>query len=307
METIRPDKDDLLAHRSRHVQGSKRPTQSQPDPGPRPPRRSRLPWLLLLIILVAAGVAVWWGAGRIQTLHQEMVDTQAMIKESRLSLARFEGRLTQTGQALQKSDSSVGKTLEQQTKDIQSLWHVVRNQNAQAIAANNKAVESHAKAIADQGKAIASIRDQVASLNAPIKKLGQQIDDAGSQIATLKAGLAQNTDAMKEQSQSVAELQKSLGQLHDNLTARIQRMGQEQQLANQDLQARLDKLKQQLAGDGTASRLKKLEGQLTSVRRDIKAIDASRSQLTARLLRLDRRVQALADQMASRSSGAAKQ
>lgn len=307
METIRPDQDDLIAHRSHNVQGSKRPTRSKPDPGPRPPRRSRLPWVLLLIIVIGAGAAVWWGAGRIQTLHQEMVDTQAMIKESRLSLARFEGRLTQTGQALQKSDSSVGKTLEQQSKEIQRLWHVVRNQNAQAIAANNKAVESHAKAIADQGKSIARIRDQVTALNDPIKKLGQRIDSTDQQIASLKSDLGQNADTLKQQGQSLAQVQQSLSQLHDDLSAKIQRMGQEQQLANQDLQARLDKLKQQMAGGGTASRLSRLEGQLKNVRGDIKAIDASRSQLTARLLRLDHRVQALADQLAARSSGAAKQ
>lgn len=285
METIKPDKDDLLAHRRKTESGkAKSPRSPQP---PRPPRRQKLPWLLLLIVVLAAAGAIWWGGQRIAALHQEMADTQSMIKESRLSLARFEGKLTQTGQTVQKNDNSVSKTLDKHSHQIKTLWHVVEDTNAKAIADHQAAIDKLHK----QGQTIE-----------------RRLDSDGKALNDLKSSVSGNDKQLRQQGQNLDDLKQNLGQVQTDLNGKLQRMGQEQQLANQDVQARLDKLAQQLQGmNDLSKRLDKLNGQLKQLHQDIQSIDAARAQVNSRLLNLDHRVDRLTARVSSSGKSKASQ
>lgn len=282
METIRPDKDDLHAHRPRSAATPRQDTIKMSTPSAGRSGSSHggvIPWLLVLALLLLGGGFYWWGQDELKTLHNQLAETQDTLRQSKLALARFEGKLTETGQELQQSGSSLTKTLQNHGSELHKLDRTTGQQH---------------KDIAQNAESIRSIGRQLDALDRQLQDLSNHIGELNKSVADVKqSGDATNT-ALQQLQQKLDSTSQQLTQAQGDLKAQIDRRQQERVLSDQEVQARLDKLEKEVAGASSDKALQSIAGKLKDLQDTVSSIDASRAQLNARLIQLNKRVDALA-------------
>lgn len=331
MESIRPDEDELRAGRGNASGTGKSPGKgSQPErasrapaSGSRPaaaagnghPDQGRAPsgggagggagsgagsgrglsrFLLLLLILVTAAGA--WGGWQLQQqvdrLEGQLEEADYWVRQSKLALARFEGELSETGESLEQRGSTLEQSIDSlntgvktANDEIRKLWVLANERNRpqiEALEADLASLTTASEALASEVEAAeerqiageASVRQALSEQQAAVDG---QLAEAGEQRARLEN-----------------ELARVAGSVESTVERRLQRFVQEQQLTLDGLDGRLTALER------SGSDLTPLERQLTETRnrlreaeQTLKAVDASRAQLTARLLQLQEQVDAL--------------
>lgn len=308
MDPIRPDDDELRAGAPIGGADPRPAPAAKPAPAPRDkrsgngrdqspkaPRGGRstgggraLLWFALVLVAVAAGAGWYLQQQRIKALESQLEEADYWARQSKLALARFEGELSETGESLQqKGDSLTGriesntKAIETANSEIRKLWVVANERN---------------KARLDEQQG------QIKALSDDLAERKQAIESLSTDLAQAKKALEADLAAVKQQQQQSQEQIASIGQRLDGVDktveARLERFGREQSLALDGLDGRVSALEKQADNPKQQATIQALSDKLANLGKTVDAIDASRAQLTSRLVRLSEEV----DQLRARSA-----
>ncbi len=323
MESIRPDNDELRAERPIGSAEPKKPAErksrssaggkSEPSTPAKPPSGSKggmggnggngrgslaMLWLLLIVLAVAAGAGWYSQEQRVQALEGQLEEADYWARQSKLALARFEGELSETGENLQERGASLEDQLAAQKErldtadsEIRKLWAIANERNKKRLNEHQERIAELESGLVEGRKAIGALEGSVekvrSSLSSDIAALKQQTETS---ITALQEASRQATDQLTSLSQQFAEVDKVI-------ESRIRRFEQEQKLGISGMEGRISALEREtdeLAGDG---RVQALRSEVASLKRTVDSIDASRSQLTSRLVRLSEEVNQLRSQV----------
>lgn len=296
MEPIRPDDDELKADPAHPRRG---PDRMQPKTPPPPPSggSGKLVGLLvvLLVVSVVAGAGlVWQQAQRLAVLEEQVEEADYWVRQSKLALARFEGELTETGESLEQRGSTIEQRLTEQKQqiatansEIRKLWVIANERNKKSleeqagqIAALKANADNQASTLAELTEAREGIKSDIGSLDQAVSLLDGKADT-----------LAANDERLRAQLETLVS---EVDALDAGVERSLQRFRQEQGLTIDGMESRLSAL-ESAQGDvsTTGPRLSKADARLASLEETIKSIDASRAQLTSRLVRLSEQVDAM--------------
>ena len=317
MEPIRPDDDELRAERPIGSAGPKKAAEkkSRPSSGgkgepsapAKPPKggkgggghgSSAMLWVLLIVLAVAGGAGWYSQEQRVQALEGQLEEADYWARQSKLALARFEGELSETGENLQERGATLEEQIAAHTKrldtadsEIRKLWAIANERNKKRLDEQQERIAALESGLAEGKQAIgaleASVEKARSSLSADIVALKQQTETS---ITALQEASRQATDQLTKLSQQLADVDQVI-------ESRIRRFEQEQKLGISGMEGRISALEREtdeLAGDG---RVQALRNDVASLKRTVESIDASRSQLTSRLVRLSEEVNQLRSQV----------
>lgn len=324
MEPIRPDDDELRAGTARAGEPKekkaeserqakpadyrKEPDRKQPKAPPPPSGggsgkgsgksgSGKLVGLLvvLLVVSVAAGAGlVWQQSQRLAVLEEQVEEADYWVRQSKLALARFEGDLTETGESLEQRGSTIDQRLTEQKELIATANSEIRKLWAIANERNKKALEEQASQIAalkattdDQASELTELTETQVGMKSDIGSL----DEAVSLLDGKTDTLAGNNESLRTQLESLVS---EVEALDAGVERSLQRFRQEQGLTIDGMESRLSAL-ENAQGDvaDAGPRINRAEARIASLEETIKSIDASRAQLTSRLVRLSEQVDAL--------------
>ncbi|GAA0841291.1 hypothetical protein GCM10009113_07510 [Marinobacter szutsaonensis] len=321
MDSIRPDDDELRADAPIGSSERKRPAPKKATAAPaarsggsggagKPPTGNgnggngkgglAAVWLLLIAVAVAA-VAGWYSQNqRIQALESQLEEADYWARQSKLALARFEGELSETGENLQERGQSLEEQiasnksgLEEASSEIRKLWVVANERNKARLDEHEEQLATLKSALEEEKKAVASLgttlEEARASLSSEIAALEEQTQTS---IVALKENTAQASDQITKLSQQMADVDQVI-------ESRIRRFEQEQKLGISGMESRITALEKKTDGVAGSSEVRSLRNQLASLKQTVDSIDASRAQLTSRLVRLSDEV----DRLEARVSG----
>jgi chromosome segregation ATPase len=297
MEPIRPDEDELRASRSNNTEKKEpqKPAKKATKSG-NGGRSGPSTMLSLLVMLAVAGVGAfaWYQhSQRIQQLESQLEEADYWVRQSKLALARFEGELSETGEDLQEAGQSIEQRLSNQSarldeadSEIRKLWGVANDRNKARLNEHEARLDSLNEAL----KAAAGQREAlVADVNTLEETLSSEVDALETSIQ--QQATAQNQQLESQQS-ALKELQSALAGIKESVDSRLTRFQREQALTISGLESRISSLEvatQKLSGDSVAS----LKSDLANLKQTVSSIDASRAQLTSRLVRLSEEVSQL--------------
>ena len=272
------------------------PENQRPAPPPPPPPKSSVPWLLWLFVLVSLavsfGVALFGleEAGRYQAALTKAQDQAATLEETiaRLNEAQAEGigELAQSDAQMRQMVASVesriqgdlSEDLEALRSSVSSVEQTMRqladqfgaSQDATAVSINR--LEEGLSLVSEQLNQERTRLDTLSETRAAVQTLSEQVRALREAGTASQESTAANTQELENLSQSLFALQASLSAVEDQIQSAgpavlgVEVLGEEvEQLATQ--------LEQQ--------------GEL------LQAVDASRQQLTRRIVDLDEQVKQL--------------
>jgi uncharacterized protein HemX len=310
MEPIRPDDDELIADEPfgaaeprETAPGKQKPVKAdkpkqkaeKPPKPPRPPKQDKaggsgLVWLLLLVVAAGAGAGWYFQEQRIQALEGQLEEADYWARQSNLALARFEGELSETGESLQERGASLEEQLAANKKqidaadsEIRKLWAIANERNKKRLDAHQERLASIDGKLVEAEKAIAGVGEQVEEVRAG---LGSDVDAVETRVAELaKAGEALQGE--------VAEVSEQVAGVDELVDGRIRRFQQEQKLTLDGIESRIASLEKAADSSAGDAKVRALRNELAQLKKTVEAIDASRSQLTSRLVRLSEEVNQL--------------
>ncbi|KAA8985173.1 hypothetical protein [Halospina sp. K52047b] len=275
MESLRPD-EDQLAERGNGGASGKGGRSGEAGGGSGPPGMRPL-WLLLVLVVVCAGAGGWlaWEqAQRIAALESRLATVKSDVRTNQMELGVVDEEREETGQA-------ISEQLEMLDDEMRKLWVVAHQTNRPRIE---------------------KLEEQTDTLESRVEELG-----AGQQSQAGRLDeLAGSIEGMPDAGELRASVEEQVQGVRDDLDNRIQSLQQGRRLALEELRARLDGLESSVAGleekvsgSGEVSALKE---QLTELESVVDSIDSSRAQLTQRFVRLQERVDRLADRQSAGGS-----
>ncbi|MEQ9544836.1 MAG: hypothetical protein RIK85_02360 [Marinobacter sp.] len=320
MEPIRPDDDELRAdppigsapRRSEPAGKSKASSSNGPGGGkggagvPKAPRsngggsggggRAGL-WIALVVLALVAGGGWFSQAQQIEALENQLEEADYWARQSKLALARFEGDLSETGENLEEKGRSIEQTLTDQEdrldaadSEIRKLWVIANERNKQRLDEHEDRLDSLAGDMEEEVSAreqlAASVNDLESSVTGELAALRKEF---GQQLVSLK-------ESTEQADKRLTELNSALEGVDQLVDRRIQRFEREQKLGIDGLEGRIRALEKNMEASANGSDVRALRAELGSLKRTVNAIDSSRSQLTARLVRLSEQVDELRSQ-----------
>lgn len=272
------------------------PVNQRPAPPPPPPSKSSVPWLLWLFVLVSLavsfGVALFGleEAGRYQAALTKAQDQAATLEETiaRLNEAQAEG----IGE-LAQSDAQ----MRQMVTSVESRIQDELSKDLDALRASVKSFEQTASQLADQFDAsqeanAASINRLQEGLSLVAEQLNQErtrldtLIETRTAVQTLSEQVRSLREAGNESQESAAANARELENLAQSLFA---------------LQASVSAVEDQIQSAGPAvlgvevlgEQVEQLSTQFEQQDELLQAVDASRQQLTRRIVELDEQVKQL--------------
>ena len=306
MEPIRPDDDELRATRgsNTHQPRGKKPENaaSPPGNGGKPGKsgnggggkKSSGPLFLLLLLVAGAGAAGWYQQDqRIAQMESLLEEADYWARQSKLALARFEGELSETGEDLQEAGQSIeqqlstyGKRLDTADSEIRKLWGVANDRNKSRL-------NDHEVRLEALDQSLAEVVSKNQTLTASLDKVEGSLT---SKVDALKSSRAQDIAAQSKrldsQQSALEKVQTSVASVDEQIDSRLKRFQREQSLTIDGREGRissLEKTTQALSG----GEIESIRSELSTLKQTVSSIDASRSQLTSRLVRLSEEVSQL--------------
>lgn len=256
-------------------------------------------WLLALLLILAVaggGVVIWQLHQQVTRLDMQLQDADQWVRQSRLALARFEGELSETGETLEQRGTSLADNITTLTSDIETVQGEIRKLWVLANERNRPQIERLGGELSELTEASAALADALESLDTRLTETGDGLR------AELQQALATQSEQLEQQVADLAEeqalLASQVGEVvtttEQTLERRLQRFSQEQKLTLDGLDGRVTVLER------SGNELEPIQRQLAETRRRLaeaeqvlKAVDASRAQLTSRLVRLQEQVDSL--------------
>lgn len=301
MEPIRPDHDELRATADESPGGPPAPEPRKgrgtraagTDPASRPSGRGGAGWLLwLLLLAVAAAGALGWYSQKQQldALQAQLQEADQWIRQSRLALARFEGELSETGEDLQERGQTLEariasnrKQLDTATEEIRKLWALADKRNRVRLDSHEERLAAVDASMTDIRQSLDTVRTDQAQLLSGLSALEQQL---ASQVTALQEGerqLATRVDTLAGQVEGVDAL----------IDARLRRFEQELKLTLEGMESRLAAVEKRSGAAAGQAEVRALRQELSALAGTVESIDASRAQLTSRLVRVSDRLDRL--------------
>lgn len=230
MNSLRPERDELDRFKRR-----KGDQKGPAKPGAAPSRKvspaakkSRSPFLVLVVFALAgvSGLLAWGYVqqeARLVALKTELEDAVGFISQSKLSMARFEGELSETGAELEQSGSAVSKKLAFLDSEMRKLWGVSNDRNRRTIEANAEQIKalqsSFSKFQTEQTKVIAKIeRNQsnfeslYGQLQRSIKAVESQVALVSSESSIIREAVNEEVDEMRRKLESIQALKSEISE-----------------------------------------------------------------------------------------------
>ena len=232
-----------------------------------------------MVLLIVGAVGGGWTyneqSQELTVLREELKDALGFIRQSKLLMARFEGRLSETGAEMAEGDTEAQKKLKFLDSEVRKLWGIAYDRNRKAIGVNDGSIKLHASELKSTASELENItsanKKQAEKLNNLVKSLSVQQSSTRvlqSELLTVKGSNEQLLDQIK--------------QLEDVSSAALLVIRQEiNQLAENEAMA----------------------GRVQQNELAIEAIDASRLQLNERFVVLDRKLNDLQLPIKLRPSG----
>ena len=128
---------------------------------------------LIIVMLVVGGVGAGWVYNKqrqeLTALRVELKDALGFISQSKLLMARFEGKLSETGVEMAESDTEAQKKLKFLDAEVRKLWGVAYDRNRKSIAANDDLIKKHTSELniiaSESGKQNTKLNDLVKSVS----------------------------------------------------------------------------------------------------------------------------------------------
>lgn len=310
MEPIRPDDDELRATRSSNTEKKR---EKNPEKAPRTSARTSAKgaggkggdggnggsggkkssgplFLLALLIVAGAGALGWYQQNdRIAQMESQLEEADYWARQSKLALARFEGELSDTGEDLQEAGQSIEQQLEAQTKrldnadsEIRKLWGVANDRNKSRLNDHEERLKALSASLNDLQETVESgMNGLESSLEQKLAAQSERLTSQQSSLEKVQAGLDR--------------MQASLASVDDQIDNRLKRFQREQALTIDGLEGRLSSLEkttEALSG----GEIESIRAELDTLKQTVSSIDASRGQLTSRLVRLSEEVSQLRSQ-----------
>ena len=312
MEPIRPDEDELRAEPPIGAGEARKPrTSKEHEPGrgapkARPPgavagsgggggRGGRvLVWGAIFGLAVAAGAGWYSQSQRIAALESQLEEADYWARQSKLALARFEGELSETGESLQERGASLeekiaanAEKVETANSEIRKLWVVANERNRKQLEEHGQRLSVLDQNLAETGK---SVSDLETTLEQVRTTFAGDIAQLSQKLETSVAALEQ---ANSEATSQLTRLSQQIGDIDQVVESRIRRFEQEQKLGIDGIESRLSSVEARTDGLAGAGDVQALRNRLAELARTVESIDASRAQLTSRLVRLSEEVNQL--------------
>lgn len=320
MEPIRPDDDELRAEspigsaRKKPEPARKPASQGKPEgggkggtPAPKTPKSGGgkgggqwALWIALILVVIVA-VGGWFSKARqIEAMEAQLEEADYWARQSKLALARFEGDLSETGENLEERGQSLEQKLAEQTKrldtadsEIRKLWAIANERNKQRLDDHESRLESLAGALDEEAEARSELATSLGTLETSVSE----------EIAALESGLGRQIAALEESTaqadQRLTELNSALEGVEQLVDRRVQRFEREQKLGIDGLEGRISALERSMDEVADGSAVNSVRTELGRLKQTVESIDASRSQLTSRLIRLSEEVDSLRSQAAA--------
>ena len=220
-------------------------------------------WVVFLALVGVAGAGGW----QMYNIQQSLIATQTELKQTKKTLNKVTGDVSAAGASMSQSDSTFRTGLKTVDHEIRKLWDVSNKRNRSWIDDNKESIEKNSKKL----EYAASSAEKAIELAESGKKLAEQ----GSK----------NADKMQAKLSEVEQLLKAVTT--------------EQLVANSDLTANLDALKQEIERLGVVTkeqkRIESRMGDYLAKQGELnKSFDAYRSQTNRRLQQLENSVRDLA-------------
>ncbi|MCG8516382.1 MAG: hypothetical protein MI794_00130 [Pseudomonadales bacterium] len=317
MESLRPDDDELRGKQPDKAESPPTLREGEPVKSEKPAKagaksakpaaktkasptkpagRPLVLWGLVLASIAAGGTLGWQQQQRIAALEGQLEEADYWARQSKLALARFEGELSETGESLAETGASMeeqlashGERLDTTDSEIRKLWVVANERNKATLAEHSTAIDSLKGTLASQHDQLTDLEQQA---NTASQRFTNQLKELKTQLASQQSALEQQLAAVAQQ---VSELE---GETAQAIEQRLQRFRQERQLADAEVQSRLQALERQGQQQAGADDLSRAQARIAELEQTVKAIDASRAQLTSRLVRLSDEVSSLRAQVA---------
>ncbi|NWO08467.1 MAG: hypothetical protein HLX50_22990 [Alteromonadaceae bacterium] len=254
-------------------------------------------WGLLVVVAIGAGAGWYVQHERMNGLQAKLQETEEWARQSKLALARFEGDLSETGESLQERGSSLqerieaqGERLESVDSEIRKLWAVANERNKSRLDEHQQRLSGLDQAVAESDKALgdleATLSQVRSSVQGDVQQLDQRLADAVSELQQVDQQNGAQLQTLREQVVGVGE----------QVSGRLERFRREQKLTLDGLDSRIAALEKQVDTMAGNSQVRNLEREFEALRETVESIDASRSQLTSRLIRLSEEVNQLRSQ-----------
>src|SRR5690554_208403 len=314
MEPIRPDDDELRAEapfggaEPRKPEASKEKPAVKKEKPPKPPKEAKQPggrgghngggslmvWVLLILVAAMAGAGWYVQEQRIQALEGQLEEADYWARQSKLAIARFEGELSETGESLQERGASLEEKIAANDKRLESANGEIRKLWAIANERNKKRLDEHQQRLAALDEKLTGTAGSVTGLEASLEKVRSGLSDDLVQLSgRLDSSAASLEQADKASAEQLSILSQQIGDVGQLVDSRVRRFEQEQKLGIDGLEGRISALEKEtsaMAGDGE---VRALRNQLAEMKKVVDAIDASRAQLTSRLVRLSEEINQL--------------
>lgn len=268
MDGLRPEVDELVRFKNRAAGSVKEsPKQNKPKPAKEPKAKpasgSGLSGVLILLVIAAFAVFGWYSwqqQQEIDRLSARLGDASGFMDQSKLLIARLEGKLSETGEVLAETGTSAEKKLAFLDSEMRKLWGVSNDRNKKSIEENQAAL---------------------ASLETQLDKLQKSYS---AETKSLKQDLLAVTSEMKE----VLKLAQSFESKVNGVANQISAFRADQESINSSMKNQLAQQKQLVEGfkNDTKSYLERL----AKVDLSLESINASRRQLNERVVDMDKKL-----------------
>jgi peptidoglycan hydrolase CwlO-like protein len=255
-------------------------------------------WLLVIVVAVAAGAGWYSQNQRVQVLESQLEEADYWARQSKLALARFEGDLSETGENLQERGASLADQIAAQKKQLDTADSEIRKLWAIANERNKKRLDEHQERIAAVESGLAESKQAIGGLEASVEKVRTSLSaDVASLKQQTETSITALQDANRQATAQLTKLSQQLADVDQVIESRIRRFEQEQKLGISGMEGRIAALERETAEISGDGRVQALRNELASLKRTVDSIDASRSQLTSRLVRLSEEVNQLRTQV----------
>jgi chromosome segregation ATPase len=229
-------------------------------------------------------------------MESQLEEADYWARQSKLALARFEGELSETGEDLQEAGQSIEQQLSDQSQrldtadsEIRKLWGVANDRNKSRLNDH----ETRLEALDETLKEAASKRQALTGTLSELEKT--LASELGTLESSLKQEIAAQGKRVDSQQSALDEIKASVASVDEEVKNRLKRFQREQSLTIDGLEGRissLEKTTQALSG----GEIQSIRSELSNLKQTVSSIDASRAQLTSRLVRLSEEVSQLRSQ-----------
>jgi chromosome segregation ATPase len=271
MDGLRPEVDELDRFKSRSApkakldvdKGAAAKSESvAPKQG-----YSSFPLTLIVLMFICASTAFAWFSWsqqiEIASLKTKLSDASGFMDQSKLLIARLEGKLSETGVELAESGTAAEKKLAFLDSEMRKLWGVAYDRNKKAIEENQELIKSLDAKLSgvqkEQSTSIKNVIKDLTGLSDELKRVVKRAESYDSRIG----GLANEVSVLRT----------------------------EQEIIRTESKDRFSEQKKAI--DGAKKDTQNYLERTAKIDLSIESINASRRQLNERIVELDKKINAL--------------